>query len=603
MSWPNFKGGALLRELVTAVRLVLKATPGWSALNALCAIVLSVLPLLALYLTKMTLDRVVAASTGGVHQLTHDIWLLILLAAGVIWLQLVVRTLAGFINEMQGQRVSEYVQEMIAAKSLQVDLSYYESPTYYNTLHQAQREAPFRPARIVATLAAAVQNLLSVVTVGSLVLFSLHWSVVLLLTLIAVPSLWLRMRHARALSAQQKKLSPLDRRLDYYGWLGSSPGAAKEIRLYGLGGVFLQRVRETRRLLFDERLLFQRQRIASEVLTQGCASVAIVAAFSQMISKTLAGALSIGALVMSFQAFQRVISSVQEFVNNLSQLYEHGIFMGRLSEFLNLQERITDPPEPVAFPTQLQQGIRFEAVTFSYPDSPIPVIENLNLCIEAGQMVALVGENGAGKSTLIKLLCRLYEPTSGRITFDDVDLKNFLRRDLWAGMAVLFQDFGQYQATVTDNIWFGNCAQPAAPENLVRAAEEAGADDFIRQLPNAYGQMLGAYFQGGRDLSGGQWQRLALSRAMLRAASIVILDEPTSALDAKAEHDLFLRFKNLTLGRTSLVISHRMSTVRMADRIFYFENGRIAEAGSHDELLDAGGSYARLFETQASSYR
>ena len=597
------KGGSLLRELASALRLVLRATPGWSILNALCAVALGVLPLAALYLTKLTLDRVVSASAHGVHGLPADLWRLVLLTAGVIWLQLAVRTLAGFVNEMQGQRVSEHVQEIIGRKSLQVDLSYYESPAYYNTLHQAQREAPYRPARIVAALAATAQNGFSILTLGGLVLFSLHWSVVLLLALIAVPGMWLRMRHAHALSAEQKRNAPLERHLDYYSWLGTSPGSAKEIRVGGLGGVFFRRVLEARKVLYERKLRFQRQRIFSEVLTQGCASAAIVAAFSQLIGNTLRGVFSIGSLVMSLQAFQRTVSAVQETVASLAQLYEHGIFMGRLTEFLNLQQHITDPADPLPFPTRLRVGIRFENVSFQYPGSPSPVIEGLNLLIRAGEMVALVGENGAGKSTLIKLLCRLYEPTAGRVTFDGTDLRCFRREDVWAGMSVLFQDFGQYHTTVTDNIWFGDCARPPEPERLRHAAVESGADEFIQELPNAYGQMLGALLEGGRDLSGGQWQRLALSRAMLRAAPIVVLDEPTSALDVMAEHDLFSRFKDLTAGRTSLVISHRMATVRMADRIYYFEHGRIGESGSHDELLNAGGSYAQLFETQAKSYR
>ncbi len=596
--------GTLLRELAAAVRLVLRATPGWSALNVVCAVFLSVLPVLALYLTKLTLDRVLAASAHGFREIPGDVWRLIFFAVGTVWAQGAVRTVAGFVSEMQGQRVSEAVQETIAEKSVQVDLSYYESPAYYNTLHQAQREAPSRPARIVSALAAALQSALSVLAVGGLVLLSLRWSTVLLVVAVAVPGLWLRMRHARALSVQQKALAPLERRLDYYGWLGSTPGHAKEIRVYGLGKVFLERVREARRTLFDRKLRLQRGRIFSDVLTQGFAAVAMAAAFSQMIRNTLAGTLSVGALVMGFQAFQRGVGGVQELVGALSQLYEHGLFMERLSEFLALQIKIVDPAAPLPFPARLQAGIRFEDVSFQYPGSATPVIQGLNLSIEAGQMVALVGENGAGKSTLIKLLCRLYEPTGGRITLDGTDLRCFRRQELWTGMAVLFQDFGQYQATVADNIWFGDCAGPAEQDRVRRAAARAGADEFIQNLPDAYGQMLGAFFEGGRDLSGGQWQRLALSRAMLRAtAPMVVLDEPTSALDVKAEHDLFTRFKSLTRGRTSLVISHRMSTVRMADRIFLFENGRIAEAGSHDELLDAGGSYARLFETQASNYR
>ncbi len=595
--------GSLLRELASAVRLVLRATPGWSALNLICAVLLSVLPVAALYLTKLTLDRVVAASAHGFHDVPLDVWRLVALAVGVLWAQTAVRTGAAFVSEMQGQRVSEHVQETIAEKSAQVDFSYYESPAYHNTLHQAQREAPYRPARIVGALAAALQSFLSVLAVGGIVLVSLRWPTVLLVALVAVPGLWLRMRHARALSVQQKALSPLERRLDYYAGLGSLPGSAKELRVYGLGGVFLQRVREAREVLFDRKLRFQRGRILGEVLAQGLACAAMAVAFGQMIQQTLAGVLSIGALVMSFQAFQRTINSVQELINALSQLYEHGLFMGRLTEFLGLPIQIIDPPAPLPFPTRLETGIRFEDVSFQYPGGESPVIRGLTLAIEAGQTVALVGENGAGKSTLIKLLCRLYDPVAGRITLDGTDLRSFRRQDLWAGMAVLFQDFGQYQTTVRDNLWFGDAAHPVDSHRAVEAAKQAGADAFIRELPHTYDQMLGTSFDGGRDLSGGQWQRLALSRVMLRAAPIIVLDEPTSALDAKAEHDLFTRFKSLTRGRTSLVISHRMSTARMADRIFYFEDGRITEAGSHDELLDADGSYARLFVAQASSFR
>ena len=597
------KGGSLLRELFGALQLVLRATPGWSALSALCAVALSGLPLVTLYLTKLILDRVVSATVRGVHELPPELWRLVLLSAGVVWLQLVLRTLAGTVGELQGQRVSEYVQELMAAKSLQVDLSYYESPAYYNTLHQAQREAPYRPAHIVTALTAAIQNGLTLLTVGGLVLLSLHWTVMILVALVAVPGLWLRMRHARALSAEQKRNAPLERRLDYYAWLGSTPGPAKETRVQNLGHIFFRRVQEARKVLFERRVLFQRQRMLSEVLTQGCGASAVVVAFTQLIGKTLRGVFSMGDLVMTLQAFQRMISAVQEMVSSVSQLYEHGIFMGRLREFLALQQRISDPADPLPFPERLQEGIRFEGVSFQYPGSTTPVVENLDLFIEAGKMVALVGENGAGKSTLIKLLCRLYEPTAGRITFDGIDLRHFRRQEIWDKMSVLFQDYGQYQATVSDNIWFGDCTQPAEAERLREAAVQAGADEFIQGLPNAYDQMLGALFEGGRDLSGGQWQRLALSRAMLRSTPVIVLDEPTSAMDAMAEHDLFLRFRNLTANRTSLVISHRMSTVRMADHIFYFEYGRITETGSHDELLTAGGAYAQLFETQAKSYR
>jgi ATP-binding cassette subfamily B protein len=311
----------------------------------------------------------------------------------------------------------------------------------------------------------------------------------------------------------------------------------------------------------------------------------------------------LGDLVMYYQAFQRVQGFLQGMLGSLAGLYEDNLFLSNLYEFLDLERKVIEPLHGRAFPQPMQTGIVFNHVGFQYPTGTRKVLEDVSLAIRPGEVVALVGENGAGKTTLVKLLCRLYDPTGGTITLDGVDLRRFETAALRREFSVLFQDYAQYHLTARENIWVGNTALPPDDERVVGAAGDSGADEVIRGLPKGYETVLGKLFEEGEELSVGEWQKVALSRAFLRDAQILVLDEPTTSMDAKAEYAVFQRFRKLVSGRTAVLISHRFSTVRMADRIYVLKDGRITEGGTHDELIHRGGTYAQLFEMQAQHYR
>jgi ATP-binding cassette subfamily B protein len=308
-------------------------------------------------------------------------------------------------------------------------------------------------------------------------------------------------------------------------------------------------------------------------------------------------------MVMYFQAFQRGQSYLREMMAGLARIYEDNLFLSDLHEFLDLKPKVAEPPRPAPFPQPIKSGIVFDRVSFHYPNDGREVLKNVSLTIEPGETVALVGENGSGKTTLIKLLCRLYDPTAGNIAVDGIDLRNYSAAALRREIGVIFQDYSHYNLTARENIWLGNVELPADDDRIALAAQQAGAHEVIQKLPESYQTVLGYWFEKGTELSVGEWQKIALSRAFLRDAQLIVLDEPTSAIDAKAEYEFFQKFRQLTKGRAVILVSHRLSTVRLANRIYVLAGGAIAEAGTHDQLIHCGGAYARLYEMQAQRYR
>lgn len=566
-------------------------------------VVQGALPLVSLYLMKLVVDAVTSALEAPDKAAAFgQVALLIGLTGGVTLVSALARSLAGLVSEAQGQVVTDHVSDVLHAKSIEVDLEYYESAQYYDKLHRAQREAPFRAIRIVNGLVQVAQNGISLLAMAGL-LVSLHWSIAAILFAAAVPGLLVRLRYADRTYRWQRRRTSTERQAWYFHWLLTGDMHAKEIRLFDLGSLFMHRFRDLRQQLRREKIEIATRRSIAELVAQTSAILAVFGSYAFIAYRTVQGAITLGDLVMYYQAFQRGQSFLQQMLSGLAGLYEDNLFLSNLYEFLDLKPKVVQPSHPRPVPQPMQTGIAFDRVSFQYPTGSGKVLEDVSLTIRPGEVIALVGENGSGKTTLIKLLCRLYDPASGIITLDGVDLRQFETTALRREISVIFQDYAQYHLTARENIWFGNAALPPDEERIVAAARHAGADEVITGLPRGYETILGKWFEDGEELSVGEWQKVALARAFLRDAQIIVLDEPTSSLDAKAEYEVFKKFRHLAAGRTVILISHRFSTVRMADRIYVLEDGRIIENGSHDELVHLGGTYARLFETQAQYYR
>lgn len=591
-------------HLGRALTIVWQSGPGWVVLSGLLVIVQGLLPLLTLYLIKLVVDDVTLCLSGsGEDGSFGHVAMLICFMGAVVLVTAICRVLATLVSEAHSLVVTDHVHDILHAKSVEVDLEYYEDSRYYDTLHRAQQEAPFRPTRIVNGLVNLSQNGISLVAMGVL-LFAFHWAVVVVLLVAAFPGLFVRTRYAKKMYRWRRKSTPLERYAHYFHFLLTRDANAKEIRLFGLGALFQRRYRDMRRRLRREWLKIAKRRSLADAVTQSSFTLAIFGSYAFIAYRAVQSEITLGDLVMYFQAVQRGQTFLQQALGNLVGLYEDNLFLTNLSEFLGLETKVDEPHQPRAVPDPLQSGIRLEQVGFRYPTGSRRVLDDISLRIRPGEHVALVGENGSGKTTLVKLLCRLYDPSEGRISLDNIELREFRIPALRREIGVILQDFARYHFTAKENIGFGNIDLDADDHDAVReAAVHSGAHEVISSLPKGYETILGKWFEEGEELSIGEWQKVALARAYLRDAQILILDEPTSSMDARAEYEVFRKFTELSRGRTTILISHRLSTVRMADRIFVLEKGKIVESGTHDELLRLGGKYRELFETQAENYR
>jgi ATP-binding cassette subfamily B protein len=526
----------------------------------------------------------------------------VLLAGGVAVIGIALRNLSTLVTEAQSLRLSDHVQEILYRKSLEVDLEFYESADYHDALLRAQAEAPVRPARVVSAMAQVGQAGLSLLAMTGL-LIAFHWLLTAALLAAAIPGLFVKTRFSARLYAWTRRRTHVERLTRYVTTILTSVDYAKEIRVFGLGEEFRRRHREMRKQVMRERLQLTTRQTLQELLAQSLTVVAVFAAMLFIAQRALAGAISVGDVVMYFGAFQRAQDFFRDMLRGLASLYENNLFLADFVRFLALQSKIVDPARPRAFPTPVKEGIEFDDVTFRYPGTDRDVLKSVSFAIRPGEHVALVGENGSGKTTLVKLLCRLYDPGAGSIRIDGVDLREMRVDDVRNRFSVVFQDYAKYYLTARENIWLGNVTLPLDSPAIPEAARRTGADAVIQALPHGYDTPLGRQFENGVDLSIGQWQKLALARAFLRDTPFIVLDEPSAALDPRAEAEVFDHFHELASGRTAIFISHRLSTVRRADRILVMVDGRIAEAGAHEELVERAGVYASLFENQAKHYR
>jgi ATP-binding cassette subfamily B protein len=593
---------ALSLRLKRALSLVWQSAPGWTVLSLVLVVFQAALPLAALYLTKLVVDGVVAGVTSSGQISFSRILFLIGLAALVGLAIAVARSLSALATEAQGQSVTDRMFGVLHEKSVKVDLGYYEDPQYHDTLHRAQLEAPFRPQKLLTSLTQVTQSGATVVGIV-LLLATAHWILPVLLFGAVVPAYWVRIRHSDRTYAWQRRRASTQRRALYLDRLLVHEAYAKEVRIYNLGPELIRRFRTLRDRLRKESIELARQRTVGDLLGQTLASLAVFASYAIIAQRTMAGAITIGDLVMYFGAVQRGQSLVQTMFGGLGSLYENNLFLTTLDDFLNLEQRVAEPSRPHPVPRPMRSGFALEAVNFRYPTGTRTLLNDVSMEIQPGEMVALIGANGSGKTTMVKLLCRLYDPTGGRVTLDGIDLGDFATEDLRRQVAVVFQDFVRYQAPARDNIWFGDTAVPLEQVRIEQAATRSGAAPVIERLRHGYETTLGNWFEDGEELSAGEWQKIALARAFHSDAQLLVLDEPTSALDPASEIRVFEMAREIARDCAVLAISHRFATVRMVDRIYVLDDGRITEAGTHDELMRLGGRYADLFHMQARAYR
>ena len=589
-------------QLGRAVELVWKSTRNWTIMNLGCMAVQAVLPLLSLYLIKLIVDSVpLGISSPDNPQIISRIFLWIGLTALVSLFIAGFRTIAEIIRENQGQLLTDHVTDVIHQKSADVDLVYYEDPDYYDTLHRAQQEAPYRPNHIIQALTQLGQSGIALIALAGL-LFYLHWAVTLVLFVAVLPVIIVKIRNANRLYEWKFRRTETERQTYEYHRMLTSGVHAKELRIYNLGDIFRKRYCDLRAKLRGENLQLAKTRSVYDLIAQVAAIVALFGLLVFVILRTMRGELTLGDMVMYYQAFQRAQSYLQDIMGGLAGLYEDSIFLNHFYNFLDLKSEMPVCQQCKDVHRPMRDGITFENVSFMYNKKGGNVLENIDLTIRAGEVVALVGDNGAGKTTLAKLICRLYEPTNGRIMLDGADFRDFDIKDLRRDIAVIFQDYIHYPLTARENIWVGDTSLNPDDERVRKAAQFSAADGFIRKLPEGYETFLGKHFGGGMEISVGEWQKVALARAFLRDAQMIILDEPTSAMSPQSEYDVFQSFRKLISGRSALLISHRFSTVRMADKIYVLDKGRIVESGSHHDLMKQGGHYARMFDIQAKQY-
>ena len=590
-------------HLLPAIRLVWQATPRWTIIRIVLILFLGILPLGSLYLIKLIIDTITNGVDSGELELVFDKVLVLLVLAGAINLiATVCDSLAELVGKIQGQKIVDYTQGVIQAQAIKVDLEYYENPQYHDTLERAQEEAYYRPSKIVEDLIRVAQNAVLLVTMVGLLL-SLHWGIAGILFVAAIPALVVRIKYAKIIYHWHRLWTSMERQAEYLDWLVTGDTFAKEIRLFNLGNLFRDRFRDLRAQIHQKTIQIDTKQAYAGLIAKAIAGILIFSAYVLIVRQTIQGVLKIGDLVLYHQAFQKGSNALQGLLGSISGLYEDNLFLANLYEFLNFPSQIVAPANPKSFPQPMQKGIEFKNVSFQYKDTTRQALKNINLTIEPGKSIALVGENGSGKTTLIKLLCRLYDPTSGSITIDGIDLRQFDPICLRSQISVLFQDYVKYYFTAQENIRLGNIDLTSANAEIVAAAKKAGADRAIASLPKGYDTILGKWFEEGEELSIGQWQKVALARSFVRDSQIIILDEPTSAIDPKAESEILQKFHQLIANRTAISIGHRLSTVKMADRIYVMHRGAIIESGTHEELMQNNGTYAHLFEIQARYYK
>ncbi len=589
-----------LGNLPRFFRLIWETSPSMTVGNVLLRLVSAAIPLSMLYVGKLIIDEVIAQAQNPTQDLTH-LWGWVGLELGLAILSDIISRGISLLDSLLGDLFANKTSEKLIKHAATLDLYQFENATFYDKLERARRQTVGR-VMLMSQVLSQVQDSITLVFLGvGLVVFN-PW-LLLILVVAVIPSFIGESYFNERTYSISKRWTPERRELDYLRYIGASDETAKEIKIFNLSDFLATRFKEIahRYYLTNQKLNLKRAWVGTLLAAIG--TLAYYGAYVFIILETVAGAITLGDLTFLSGSFGRMRGLLQGIMGRFSSIAQGALYLQDLFDFFEIQPKIRSGAENLSVPTALQQGFVFENVGFQYPETDKWAVRHLSFHLNPHEKLALVGENGAGKTTLVKLLARLYDPTEGRILLDGKDLRDYNLYELREAIGIIFQDYVRFQITAGENIAIGQIAERKNQPLIEASAYKSLANQVIEKLPEQYQQVLGRRFSGGVDLSGGEWQKIALSRAYMRDARLVILDEPTAALDARAEHEVFQRFSELIQGKAAVLISHRFSTVRMADRILLLENGEMKELGTHEELLAQQGKYAELFQLQAKGYQ
>ncbi|EFH81388.1 ABC transporter ATP-binding protein [Ktedonobacter racemifer] len=594
-------------QLPRVIRLVWSTSPLLTIIMALISFASGFLPALSVWITRGVVDSVITAAFSRTHTLGM-VWFFVGAQMVVGLGQNLLSTLSNIAQQLLQERVSNRVQAMILEKANTLDLAFFEDAEFYDKLRNASDESSYKPMSIISQLFDFAKTLVTLFSMLFLLL-NLTWWLAVIALLMPIPSFISSTRYGWRGYKKMRRQSPERRRMMYLNRLMTTDTYNKEIKLFSLGHFFINQFKDLAETLYQEDKRIVVRRYLASFAWSSLSAVANSAIYIYVALRAVIGAISIGSLTMYTQAIIQVGSSFQGILGDLSGIYESNLFVDTLYQFLEYQPRIVSPAQPNALQRDSNSpglAVEFRNVSFTYPGKDPETeaaLKNVSFAIKAGEAIALVGRNGAGKTTLVKLLTRLYDPDAGQILIGGRDIREYDIEELRSVVGVIFQDYVTYYMSARENIGVGQIDEIENLELVERAAGKSGANAVITKLHDGYATMLGRWFKDGTQLSGGEWQKVALARAFMRNAPILVLDEPTSSLDAHAEYEIFTKFRLLTEGKTAIFISHRFSTVRLADRIFVIEEGVLKESGSHAELLALDGRYAELFNLQAEAYR
>jgi len=596
-----------LRYLPALFRLIWRTHRGYTAGIVVLRVVRSVIPVATFWVGKLILDSVIGAKAGAAP--LSNVWRYLVLELLIVLGAEILARASSLIESLLGDLFSNEMSVELMKHAAKLDLAQFEDPEFYDHLERARRQTLGRIALLSLLLSMSQDGLTLLTLAGALIAYS-PW-LLILLALAVIPSFLGETHFASLGYSLLFRWTPERRQLDYLRYVGASDKTAKEVQMFGLAPWLTDRYRELSQRFYEEnRKLSVRRAVVSASLSV-VGTMGYYAAYVVILIRAVRGDITIGTLTFLAASFGRGRDVIQNILLSASNVFEQALYLRDLFVFLDMQPTIHSPPDARPVPQPIREGFVFDDVGFRYPGSERWAIRNVNLTLRPGERVALVGENGAGKTTITKLLARLYDPTEGQITLDGVDLREYDLASLRRAIGVIFQDFVRYDMRFDENIGVGEIdsvrgdleKHNGTPQSITAAAENSLAASLLPRFPKGYQQMLGRRFDEGVDLSGGEWQKIALARAYIRDAQVLILDEPTAALDARAEYEVFLRFSELVAGRMAILISHRFSTVRMADRIIVLRHGQVEEQGSHEELLAKPGLYEELFRMQAAGYR